>query len=496
MINIKGLDKARVLVELYNHSHQQGLGMFQAAKNLTVEDARELLKNQTYFDYLYGKVMKIDLSSDEEFSERLYDRDNGEGMAKSVIDNLRRKLEHTTEVAVGSQDIATLETQLSTLKSNNNKQQMTIEDATLKYEDYARPRQSLLVDLPDGRKGLLTVILDASERQRIALQDFQGNEIKTVIPLIWETAYMAKDKENIYVFTSNSKEPKMYILDKQTFQIKNQKMIGRAIVQGVCCNDSYLYTFNMDGGKIEIRDKTGSVLNYQSVSDGFGVSNHYIAATSSDVKAIPYHVISKMPKNIKTSLASEIGDKIMELNAIASGLAYDESKDRIYISSENLIFVLEDDHYKGLMYFKDKKIMGLDFDVETGTLMVSAINKLESEKTYSWNSGGTLEVISAASINKKIEESTKFLIERNKAERKNEICNLIVNMCNGNLDIMLYLIQKYQELGQNVENIIEDIASRSLPSDQIVSEFNNAINSVVESEQVAFEEGFSKPVRR
>ena len=27
MINIKGLDKAQLLVELYNHSHQQGLGM-------------------------------------------------------------------------------------------------------------------------------------------------------------------------------------------------------------------------------------------------------------------------------------------------------------------------------------------------------------------------------------------------------------------------------------------------------------------------------------
>ena len=93
MINIKGLDKAQLLVELYNHSHQQGLGMMQPSRSLTIEDAKQLLEQTTYFDYLYGKVMKVDLSSDEEFEERLYDRDNGQGMAQSVVDGMRKELE-------------------------------------------------------------------------------------------------------------------------------------------------------------------------------------------------------------------------------------------------------------------------------------------------------------------------------------------------------------------------------------------------------------------
>lgn len=96
MINIKGLDKAQLLVELYNHSHQQGLGMMQPSKSLTIEDAKKLLEQTTYFDYLYGKVMKVDLSSDEEFEERLYDRDNGQGMAQSVVDGMRKELEKAT----------------------------------------------------------------------------------------------------------------------------------------------------------------------------------------------------------------------------------------------------------------------------------------------------------------------------------------------------------------------------------------------------------------
>ncbi len=54
------------------------------------EGARTLLKSHTYFDYLAGRVMKIDLSGDE-LDPRLYDRDLGQGAAERTIDALRRK---------------------------------------------------------------------------------------------------------------------------------------------------------------------------------------------------------------------------------------------------------------------------------------------------------------------------------------------------------------------------------------------------------------------
>lgn len=90
MINIKGLDKAEVLKALYDNSNLQGLGFLQAVPEdvVTVEHCRELLEKQTYFDYMYGRVIKVDLSSDENFEEWLYDRDNGSGAAKMAIDNL------------------------------------------------------------------------------------------------------------------------------------------------------------------------------------------------------------------------------------------------------------------------------------------------------------------------------------------------------------------------------------------------------------------------
>lgn len=86
MIDLKGRNKAEVLAKLYNASHQQGMGFLQEDKDMTLEEAQTLLDSgQDYFDYVDGRVMKIDLSGDE-LDPRLYDRDNGQGAAARALD--------------------------------------------------------------------------------------------------------------------------------------------------------------------------------------------------------------------------------------------------------------------------------------------------------------------------------------------------------------------------------------------------------------------------
>ena len=89
-MNIKGLNKAEVLAVLYNASQVQGMGIFQAdGRVMTIEDAGCILderRGDTYFDYLKGKVMKIDVGVDE-LNTRLYNRDNGEGAAEKALSN-------------------------------------------------------------------------------------------------------------------------------------------------------------------------------------------------------------------------------------------------------------------------------------------------------------------------------------------------------------------------------------------------------------------------
>jgi hypothetical protein len=84
-INIAHLDKADVLAALYNSAQPLGLGFLQYdPEPMTRDQAALILEKQTYFDYLKGRVMKLDLEGDTG-STRWYDRDNGEGAAARAI---------------------------------------------------------------------------------------------------------------------------------------------------------------------------------------------------------------------------------------------------------------------------------------------------------------------------------------------------------------------------------------------------------------------------
>ena len=88
MIDISKLNKGEVLAALYNNSMPLGMGILHfTPEDMTKEQGEELLKSQTYFNYLQGRVMKVDLSKDE-FSPHLYDRNNGEGAAQRAIDTI------------------------------------------------------------------------------------------------------------------------------------------------------------------------------------------------------------------------------------------------------------------------------------------------------------------------------------------------------------------------------------------------------------------------
>lgn len=90
MVRYDGLTKAEVLCALYNRAKCNGMGiMHYIDKNLTLDEAEQLLSLTVYFDYLYGRILKVDLSDDNAFDEFLYDRDNGKGAAQTALDNYK-----------------------------------------------------------------------------------------------------------------------------------------------------------------------------------------------------------------------------------------------------------------------------------------------------------------------------------------------------------------------------------------------------------------------
>lgn len=87
-MDISKYDKAEVLRVLYDNAQPQGMGMLHfKSGNMSREEARSWLKHGTYFDYLSGRVMKVDLSGNE-LDTRLYNRDNGPDAAEKAIESL------------------------------------------------------------------------------------------------------------------------------------------------------------------------------------------------------------------------------------------------------------------------------------------------------------------------------------------------------------------------------------------------------------------------
>ena len=91
MVSIKGLDKVDVLCALYDRTQPKGMGFLHYnPQPMTRAEAMDLLSKGQRFDYVRGRVMKVNLSNDE-FDPWLFDRDNGDGAAESVIAALRAK---------------------------------------------------------------------------------------------------------------------------------------------------------------------------------------------------------------------------------------------------------------------------------------------------------------------------------------------------------------------------------------------------------------------
>lgn len=99
-IDIKGIDKAELLAALYSRAQVLGLGALHAKPgDLTPEETAALVIRHTdsrgdrtriYFDYLHGRVMKVDIGGDT-LDSRLYNRDNGDNMAEDIVAALRAK---------------------------------------------------------------------------------------------------------------------------------------------------------------------------------------------------------------------------------------------------------------------------------------------------------------------------------------------------------------------------------------------------------------------
>ena len=90
-VSIAGLDKASVLMALFNNSKPQGLSFKapRAMENMSIERAKQYTEKTLDFDYVDGRVIKTNISGDVA-DTWLYDRDNGNNAGLTAIESLKK----------------------------------------------------------------------------------------------------------------------------------------------------------------------------------------------------------------------------------------------------------------------------------------------------------------------------------------------------------------------------------------------------------------------
>jgi len=89
MANTHGLQASEVLCALYHRAQPVGYGMLQyKSGGLSLEEAETLiLQHNGAFDYLFGRLMKVSISSSGGVDDWGFDRFYGQGACQNAIDD-------------------------------------------------------------------------------------------------------------------------------------------------------------------------------------------------------------------------------------------------------------------------------------------------------------------------------------------------------------------------------------------------------------------------
>ena len=323
----------------------------------------------------------------------------------------------------------------------------------IRYSGYDTPNDAIPLEMDDGNTYILTSILSAGGRNRVILQDLNGNTVKELMHLGSQHGYITADNENIYVFTSYSNDPKLYIYDKKNLELKYEKGLETSGIQSVCCNEKELFTFDMDTNEVQVRDKKGTVLSTIDIKKSTGVDTHSYANVYATSEG--FHFASPGSLKISDEYIRECNEKygteFMKQNRFKYAITYDEASQTTFVASRNIIYVAGQTNIKGIMYFQDYYIKGLSIDSRTNSLVISSSNWPEKNEYFDSDLGGFLEILPLNMVLDRIKSSEAFLMKRNQLNKIKGLCHKAVDASEGDIDKLIQFLQSIKN-GRNIDN--------------------------------------------
>jgi hypothetical protein len=93
VISIAGINKAEFLMRLFNAAKPKGTNgiiLYTDALPMALSEATEILKKSNVFDYLKGRRLQVDLSTDN-FDPTLYEVEVGNGSVWQIIQSIQHQ---------------------------------------------------------------------------------------------------------------------------------------------------------------------------------------------------------------------------------------------------------------------------------------------------------------------------------------------------------------------------------------------------------------------
>lgn len=166
-------------------------------------------------------------------------------------------------------------------------------------------------------------------------------------------------------------------------------------IQSIAVNDDEVIVFDMKDGKIKYFDKQNGSRNKEKEIEtdkdsGFVRSHHELAATNerllAGVPGLTFGLLElanelKMFSNDTGELLAQ--KSVSQLVGILESLTIDKNNNRVYIAFGNVIAVFGEFGYEGFFLAPTKSVHKLNFDQETGCLMVSMTEGKGKVEVYS-----------------------------------------------------------------------------------------------------------------
>lgn len=267
----------------------------------------------------------------------------------------------------------------------------------ISFENVYSVRGTASVKLPNGKIGIAAsfIVYDSERDKSLEILDENGEHFKFIsepelLKGIGTTSVsICSDEENLYVGSFGNDYSYIAAYTMGDFERKWKTPMNGSRITSIAVNETQLIAYDNEDGKIKYFDKTtgehieGKDIDTKELQDGWTIISPHILATTNErlIAAVPGLEIAiesnifKFNNELKVfdnERAQQVATKSFSAAMDSlNGVAVDEENGRAFLAIGNKIGIFDSNGYIGMIPQTTRNITQLDFDSQTGWLMVS-----------------------------------------------------------------------------------------------------------------------------